>query len=678
MKKFAVLLLSLVLIVVLLLGAVVFLSPTFLSKYKEPILARVSGSLNREITMGDIRLTLLKGFGLRLKDVTVANAQGFRQEPMLTMGGLDLKVKFLPLLRKELQVEKVILQQPRIVIEKDSKGAFNLSDLAGGDKASEAGKEAGQTAAAVGPEAMLAGLLVSQIMISDGALTYYDAGSPPFKDGVRVENFNLSIEDVSLEKPIPFSLAFGVNRDGTDVKMKGVVGPIGKELKVDKVPLSAQVALDKFAVKRVLQFMEAPSFTIDEGALSLNADVSGDLASGLKLSGVVDIDGLILSDPAKKEMLVGLDTSVNVAGNLSGLLQPKMNAEIDVASPNLVVRLPKRNVAHRIKAPQFVQWLIPEVEAATAKKAKPSGPGGSGGLNAQGKINIAKGTIGDIPFSDLMGNYSKKGDVVRVTAFSVKGFGPEGVTSGNMTLNLAGDSPSYQVDLNAAGIDLATLQDTFTARREKVVGALSAKLNLSGAGFDSPSIQRNLKGGGDFKVTEGRLTNVNLEERIFAALGEKFGIPVAALAQELGVEIAPGDETPFDDFFGVFQIGSGQIRVQDSSITSRNHGFSANGNVGLDEQLNMKAKMILRKVGDIKQKKFTYYLIDEKSQKYIPFNITGKSSKPKVMVDVEALVKGQARQAVEEQKEKVKEKIREKLGPEGDKILKPLEKIFKF
>ena len=88
--------------------------------------------------------------------------------------------------------------------------------------------------------------------------------------------------------------------------------------------------------------------------------------------------------------------------------------------------------------------------------------------------------------------------------------------------------------------------------------------------------------------------------------------------------------------------------------------------------------MILRKVGDIKKKKFTYYLIDEKSRKYIPFAITGKSSKPIVMVDVEALVKGQARQAVEEQKEKVKEKLREKLGPEGDKILKPLEKIFKF
>ena len=205
MKKFAVLLLSLVLIVVLLLGAVVVLSPTFLSKYKEPILARVSGSLNREITMGDIRLTLLKGFGLRLKDVTVANAQGFRQEPMLTMGGLDLKVKFLPLLRKELQVEKIILQQPRIVIEKNSKGAFNFSDIAGGGKVPEAGKETGQTAAAVGPEAILAGLLVSQIMISDGALTYYDAGSPTLKDGVRVENFNLSLEDVSLEKPIPFS-----------------------------------------------------------------------------------------------------------------------------------------------------------------------------------------------------------------------------------------------------------------------------------------------------------------------------------------------------------------------------------------------------------------------------------------------------------------------------------------
>ncbi|MDX1765006.1 MAG: AsmA family protein, partial [bacterium] len=481
MKKLFVFLLSLVLIVVLLLAAVVLLSPAFLSKYKEPILAKASTSLNREITMGDIRLTLLRGFGLRLKDVTVANAAGFRQEPMLSMGGLDLKVKFLPLLRKELQVEKIILQQPRIVIEKDNKGVFNFSDLAGGEKGPPTDKEAARKEGTAGPEALLAGLLVSQVMISDGALTYYDAGSPPLKEGVRVGSLNLAVEDVSLERPIPFSLSFGINRDGTDIKIKGVVGPVGKEINVEQVPLSAQAALDQFALKRILPFMEAPSFTIDEGALSFKADVSGDLASGLKLSGVIDIDGMTLSDAAKKEMLVGLDTSLNVGGNLSGLLQDKITAEMDLSSPNLMVRLPKKSVAHRLNTTQFVRWLVPGAEAATAKRTQSSARGGSGGFDVQGKINIAKGTIGDVPFSDLAGNYSKKGDVVRVTGFSVKGFGPEGVASGNMTFNLAGTAPSYQVDLNAAGIDLATVQDAFTARKEKVGGALSAKLRLSGA-----------------------------------------------------------------------------------------------------------------------------------------------------------------------------------------------------
>jgi uncharacterized protein involved in outer membrane biogenesis len=526
----------------------------------------------------------------------------------------------------------------------------------------------------------LGGLLVSQINISDGTLTYYDAGSPSMKEGVRVGSLNLSLEDVSLEKPIPFALSFGVDRDGTDIKLSGVLGPVGKELKVETVPLSLQVALEKFALKRVMKFVEEAAFMIDDGVLSVKADISGDLAQGLKISGVVDVASLTMSDPEKKEILMGLDTSINAVGNLSAEKAGKMQVNLDLSSPNLTLRLPKKTAA-RATENSFAQWLVPSAEAAVGKRsgaARRSGSSQGGGLDIQGKINVAKGTVGDIPFTELKGNYSKKGNLVRVSNFSVKGFGAQGSASGNMTMNLAGKLPTYQVELNASGIDMSTLQDMFAKRKERAEGELSAKLNLSGAGFDAKSIQNNLKGDGNFKVERGRLANVNLEKRVLSTIADKYGLPLGTLAQMAGVEIVEGDETPFEEFHGIFQIGSGQIRVQDSAITSRDHGFAAIGKVGLDQLLDLNAKMILRKVGDIKQKKFTYYLIDEKSRKYIPFRVSGKSSKPVVMVDMEALVKGQARQAVEEQKEKVKEKLREKLGPEGEEILKPLEKIFKF
>jgi hypothetical protein len=145
-----------------------------------------------------------------------------------------------------------------------------------------------------------------------------------------------------------------------------------------------------------------------------------------------------------------------------------------------------------------------------------------------------------------------------------------------------------------------------------------------------------------------------------------------------GVEISEGDQTPFEECYGTFRINSGRIDVKDAVITSESHGFSALGKIGLDQKLDLEARMILRKLGEAKEKKFSYYLVDDKNRKYIPFKVTGETSDPKVKVDTDKLVKGQAQEVLDKKKEELKEKLEEKLGPGAGEILKPFEKIFKF
>jgi len=132
MKKFTIIAVGLVVLIVILLAGLAAVSPLFLDRYKQPILDRVEKTIDRKVTLDDIRLTRFTGIGLRLTDLTVGNAEGFRAEPMLSMEGLDLKGKFLPLLRKKVEVERVILRSPRILIEKNAEGVFNFADLTGG------------------------------------------------------------------------------------------------------------------------------------------------------------------------------------------------------------------------------------------------------------------------------------------------------------------------------------------------------------------------------------------------------------------------------------------------------------------------------------------------------------------------------------------------------------------
>jgi len=754
MKKTLIILAGIIVVLVVIMGAAIALSPVFLNQYKDQILARAGEVINRDIKMGDIRLTLFTGLGLRLTDVSLSNAKGFRDEPMLSISDMDVKVRFLPLLKKKLEVDRVILMKPSILIEKNKDGVFNFSDISGKKAAAPPAVEQKKEAEAKSPLSDLTSLIVSQVRISDAALSYYDAGSESMKKGLRIQRLDLVLEDVSLEKPIPFSLSFGVNSDAKDIEIKGTIGPVGADLNTKNMPLALQMAIRKFAVKRLMDFLgPKPPVMIQDGTLTVTSDLSGNLASGLKISGAAKVDSLTLNDAAKNQPLVqglnisleqdlslhlkdqkivfrkadltvdrakldikgevlkfqsdpslsmlisssdiplpgwdkifpalsgmGLDGSLKAKGSISGKPKEKMLMTLDLSSPNLAIKLPEKKNPAKPEAKKIPQW--PSISSEAAASAEPKKAAGSPlpeKIDFKGKIEIAKGTIENVAFSDLKGNYEKSGNRVSLTDFSVKGFGEQGSASGNIRADLGALNPPFQAQVQTSRIDLAKLQESFAARKEKIEGELDTHLNLSGAGFSKADLEKNLTGQGDFKVVNGVLKNVNLEEKIFSAIGGKFGLPVTELAQMAGMQIAQGDQTPFDECFGTFRIGSGKIQIQDAAITSKNHGFSANGETGFIKQdLNLNARMILRQVGESQTKRFSYYLIDEKKRKYIPFKVTGNTAKPNVMVDMEALIKGQARQVIEKKKEQLKEKIKEKLGPGGEEILKPLDKIFHF
>jgi hypothetical protein len=242
------------------------------------------------------------------------------------------------------------------------------------------------------------------------------------------------------------------------------------------------------------------------------------------------------------------------------------------------------------------------------------------------------------------------------------------------SINMGSEPPEYKVNLNTNKFDISSLQNIFSTGPQLLEGQGSGRLFISGVGFDFEQLQKNLKGEGNFNVEKGFVNNVNIEKEILSSIGKKYNMPVTRVAEMAGLEILKSERTSFDKFYGSFKIAGGKILIQNSTLTSKDRGFSMNGNVGFDQSLDINARMILKKTKDSKKKKVSYYLIDEEQRKYIPFSITGDSSKPNVKIDLEELTKGQVRQALDTEKNKLKEK----LGPAGEELLKPLEKIFQF
>ena len=99
-----------VVVAILLLALVAFVFTFDPNNYKDTITAQVEKQTGRDFEIGgDISLSFFPWIGVKVEDVRLANAEGFSEEPFVRMSQLDVKVMLLPLLRKELQVDKVRL-----------------------------------------------------------------------------------------------------------------------------------------------------------------------------------------------------------------------------------------------------------------------------------------------------------------------------------------------------------------------------------------------------------------------------------------------------------------------------------------------------------------------------------------------------------------------------------------
>lgn len=101
-------------------GAIVFLPPTEL--IRDHVVAEVKAKTGRVLTVGSARLTLVPSLGVNLKNVTLSAPLSMPGEPLLTARGVEVSVALLPLITREVQVERLVLVEPVINLRVDQSG----------------------------------------------------------------------------------------------------------------------------------------------------------------------------------------------------------------------------------------------------------------------------------------------------------------------------------------------------------------------------------------------------------------------------------------------------------------------------------------------------------------------------------------------------------------------------
>ena len=137
MKKFLLVLLGVIVLVIAAAIVVPFLLPT--DTYKQQIEAQVERATGRKLAIsGPLDISLLPTVAVTAEDVRFANVEGGTAPDMMALKGLQAELKIWPLLRGAVEVDRFVLIEPEFHLEIDAEGRPNWAFGAPRDEAAVA------------------------------------------------------------------------------------------------------------------------------------------------------------------------------------------------------------------------------------------------------------------------------------------------------------------------------------------------------------------------------------------------------------------------------------------------------------------------------------------------------------------------------------------------------------
>lgn len=234
------------------------------------LLARVSDSLGRWVDAQAIDVSLGWGIGLAIKSVQIADDPRFSQTPFVQANEVSGEVAFLPLLRREVQITRLVFKQPTVRVLRNAAGDLNVgmigrkerpqaSAVPSAPSAPRSSPPSGQGPMIAGPTTGAGGtvggglrsLAITRFSIEGGQLLYQDAtqaGAP-----VRIGNVDLAVEDFSADAPFKVVLNLALLGDEQNLKVSGRLGPLISDGGIDptRIPFALKISIGPFTLDRL-------------------------------------------------------------------------------------------------------------------------------------------------------------------------------------------------------------------------------------------------------------------------------------------------------------------------------------------------------------------------------------------------------------------------------------------
>jgi uncharacterized protein involved in outer membrane biogenesis len=593
--------LSLVLIII----AAAFVLPDMISMdtFKGMIVTEGGKFLKRDVSVGSMRLSILPTLGGKIENLAISNPPGFSQTPLLSLQSAKVRVKIIPLLFGRIEIAGITLNHPMIFIERDPQGGLNIPFMEKAGKTERKGTLESGTIKADKSKA-LQGLSLSHASIKDGQFIYLDRSTTPSRRA-EIERFDVDLRDISLDKKIRYKLS--MQWSPGEISLDGWVGPLGKTINLENIPLQGRLQADFPEVAAVMKKLAGGEEGTIAGAFKADLNFEGHKGSSFKTRGEISLKDLSVSHAVRMNGIVAF------TGNLIAPAQGTPLLSLDANSEHFDVALVEKKKA------EGKELTPPEKKPIGEKQgAKRSS------LDAQARIMVKEGTFQGTDFHDFLLAMEMHAGEIKITRFTCAAF--KGIVEGDGTFNMAQEPSPFRMQAKVIGVDADSILSSFTSAKGTVKGKLNGEVALGGAGFSADTLKKNLTGTGMVQVKEGELTWLNLIGRIVQALGGKgWG----------------KEKTTFDDLNTSFTVKNGMVSIPNLVISQEDMALKLWGDIGLDSRLKMEGEAHLPSsaTGDLSGKGWRFFA-DDKGRLTIPFTLQGEIKDPKVGISTRLIEQG--------------------------------------
>ena len=559
MKLFKRVFIGLVMLVVLVFGAAaVFISLVDLNDYKDKIQNLTKTQTGRDLLIaGDLNVSYFPWIGISLGKLSLANADGFGDQPFAEIDSANVKVELMPLLRKTVNVKTVELKGLNIDLQRAADGTTNWDDLAQrGPSTTSTTDENNTTTEVEGDAAAIAALAVGGIDIVDANVSWQDkqAGT-----AAKLSQFNLKTGKIELAKPFDLETDFKVDSPtagiGANVTGSGAItiDLENQRYTLDGFTLNTKAKGDTLP-NGAVDLTLASSVIADLVAQSVDADKLSLSALGVTFNGsakVTDLDtapqvaATLTSeqfDPSELFSKLGIEPPVTADGSVlkSGKMSMALAANPSSATlkdltiklddttfngsaslPNLAAAMPPVRFDFAVDAIDLDRYLPPSTDAVDTDAGTKTETASTTGdeplglpmdmlrqLDVDGVFKVGQLKIMNLTTNNIQVPVTAKGGQIKLDNIQASMY--DGGLVSAMSLDATGNTPrfGFQADLSKVESD-PLLQDLRQAD-SPMSGNANFSADITTTGDSVNALKAGLNGNFDAKFLDGSINGINI------------------------------------------------------------------------------------------------------------------------------------------------------------------------